>query len=478
MDVIIKNGSIVTAIEEYSADIGIKDGKIASIGRIEGTDGARVIDAAGKFILPGVIDMHTHIDHWGGSAKTGDDFFTGTRAAAFGGVTTIIDFAIQQQGETVEEAVNRRRREADGMVCIDYGLHGHVTNADAQTLTTVKGLISEGYPSIKMFTTYKKAGFKIEDFDCLTLMGHIHEQGGLVMIHAENDSMCESLTEELLKTGRATPENYPDSRPNISEAECIARMILFSEQTNASIYIVHVSTKEGLELIRDAKRRGVKVTAETCPHYLLLSRDRYQHEGGHKYIMAPPLRSEPDLESLWQGIQEEVISVVSSDHCAFSEERKLSGKQDFTSVSPGIHGTEWLLPLMYHFGVNQGKISKQQLVKVLSYQPAQIFGLAGQKGHISIGYDADIVIYDPDTPYIINDHNHHMASDFSPYKGFELVGRPETVLSKGKVIVDQGQFYGQKGHGRFVKRTTAKSNGAAVDTKSDSNAPSFPISKK
>jgi len=453
MDLVIKNGTIITAFEEYTADIEIRDGKITSIGKIEDNNGTNVIDAAGKLIMPGVIDMHTHIDHWGGSAKTEDDFFTGTRAAAFGGVTTIIDFAIQQQGETVDDAVNRRRSEADGMVCIDYGLHCHVTNADEKTLDTVKGLIKEGYPSIKMFTTYKKAGFKIEDYDCLTLMQHIHEQGGFVMIHAENDSMCESLTEELIKTNRATPENYPNSRPNISEAECISRMILFAEKTGASIYIVHVSTKEGLELIRDAQRRGIKVIAETCPHYLLLSRDNYKKEDGHKYIMAPPLRAESDLEALWKGIQEEIISVVSSDHCAFSEEKKLSGKQNFTTVSPGIHGTEWLLPLMYHFGVNKEKITKQQLVKILSYNPSQIFGLSSQKGHISIGMDADMVIFDPNKPYWIKDNNHHMASDFSPYSGLELLGRPDTVLSKGKVIVQKEKFLGQKGEGRFLKRT-------------------------
>lgn len=454
MDLIIKNGTIITAFEEYKADLGIKDGKIVSIGELS-EEKAKVIDASGKLVMPGVIDMHTHINHWGGTAKTEDDFFTGTRSAAFGGVTTLIDFAIQQNGETIKEAISRRRKEADGMVCIDYSLHCHATNANVDTINNVQELIKDGYPSVKMFTTYKKAGFKIEDSDCLTLMKHVHKIGGLVMIHAENDSMCESLTEEFIEMNIANPENFPDSRPSMAEVECISRMILFAEKTKAMIYIVHVSTKEGLDLIKNAQKRGVKVIAETCPHYLLLSRDKYKNVDGHKFIMSPPLRTEIDMKALWEGIKDESISVVSSDHCAYSEDKKLAGKKNFTNVSPGIHGTESLLPLMYQFGINSGKITKQQLVKILCYNPARIFGLSAHKGNIGIGMDADIVVFDPDKNFLIKDNNHHMTSDFSPYKGFELKGYPVTVISNGNVIVQNDKFQGQKGSGRFIKRLVA-----------------------
>mgnify|MGYP001397693347 CR=1 FL=1 len=451
MDLIIRNGWIVTAHDEFAGDVGIADGKIVSIGHVR-DERARVLDAAGKLVLPGVIDMHTHIDHWGGSAKTDDDFFSGTRAAAFGGVTTVIDFAIQRPGETAEAALRRRRSEADGKVCIDYSLHAHVTGADEATLRGIPDIILDGAASFKMFTTYKKAGFKIEDHDCLTLMKRIHEHGGLVMIHAENDSMCESLTEMLVAADVAVPALYPDSRPDVAEAECIARMILFAEYTGATIYIVHVSTRKGAELIRRAQKSGLNVIAETCPHYLLLHRDRYLEADGYKYIMAPPLRDEEDSEALWESIRDGVLSVVSSDHCDYRLDKKMAGQRNFTQVSPGIHGTEWLLPLMYHYGVNAGRITRQQLVKLLSHHPAQIFGLSG-KGNIAVGKDADLVILDPTARHTITDDNHHMQADFSPYRGFELRGYPETVISRGQVIVQNGQFLGAPGHGRFVRRS-------------------------
>jgi len=450
---IIRNGLIVTAHEEFVGDLAIADGKIACIGNVR-DERAQVLDATGKLVLPGVIDMHTHIDHWGGSAKTDDDFFTGTRAAAFGGVTTVIDFAIQRPGETVQEAVRRRRSEADGKVCIDYSLHAHVTGADEETLRSVPAIIGDGYPSFKMFTTYKKAGFKIEDHDCLTLMRHIHDHGGLVMIHAENDSMCESLTETMLRADTAVPARYPDSRPPIAEAECISRMLLFAEYTGATIYIVHVSTRQGVELIRRAQKSGLNVIAETCPHYLLLHRDRYLEEDGYKYIMAPPLRDEEDAEALWQGIRDGVISVVSSDHCDYRLDKKVAGRRNFTQVSPGIHGTEWLLPLMYHFGVGGGKMTRQQLVRLLSHHPARIFGLPG-KGNIAVGMDADLVLVDPSARHTITDSNHHMQADFSPYRGFELQGCPETVISRGEIVVQGGRFLGGRGRGRFVRRNPA-----------------------
>ena len=452
MRTLIKNGTIITHQESYKSDLLIEDEIVVKIGRLQDEKADRIIDATDKYLLPGIIDMHTHINHWGGVAKTNDDFFTGSRAAAFGGVTTFIDFAMQKKTEEISDAIKRRRGEADGAVCIDYSLHSNITNITDQTLGLIPEVIEQGYSSFKLFMTYRKAGFMVEDADFFKILKTANVNGGLVGIHAENDSICEALTKELLEAGKTSPYYHAVSRPNITEAECISKAILFAEHNNCSLYIFHLTTREGVELVRAARRRGVKVMAETCPHYLTLTKELYSREDGQNFIMTPPLRGNEDIEALWEAIDEDVISVISSDHCCYDSTKKLSAKENFTNVSPGIAGTETLLPVIYNYGVNMGRISVNKLVQLLSYNPSRIFGLYPRKGCIQINSDADVVIFDPEKEMIIGPETLHMDTDYSVFDDLKVKGSVDTVISRGEIIVEKGKFTGEEGRGRFIKR--------------------------
>lgn len=452
MNLIIKNGTIVTAHETYKGDIGIENQKIVKLGDLSKDYADSYIDADGKYIFPGIIDVHTHINHWGGGAKTNDDFFTGSRSAAFGGVTTFIDFAMQKNDEEVTEAIKRRREEADGKVCIDYSLHANLTNLTDKSLNAIPELINDGYSTFKLFMTYRKAGFMVEDAIFYQVMDKVNKNGGMVGIHAENDSICEYLTNKYVKEGFVTPEYHAESRPNIAEAECISKAILFAEYTKSPLYIYHLTTAEGAKLVKEARAKGLPIFAETCPHYLVLTKEKYREENGQDYIMTPPLREEKDIEALWEGIKEGDISVVSSDHCSYNTKQKELGKGCFKDVTPGIPGTETLLPIMYQFGVNKGRISLNKLIELLCYNPAKIFGMYPNKGNIVIGADADIVIFDPEKRVTLCKETIHMATDYTPFDGIEVKGYPEKVISRGKVIVSNGQFYGIEGYGVFIER--------------------------
>lgn len=452
MKILIKNGIIVTHQESYKADLLIEDEIISKIGRLSDEKADRVIDARNKYILPGIIDMHTHINHWGGSAKTNDDFFTGSRSAAFGGVTTFIDFAMQKKTEEISEAIKRRRSEADSDVCIDYSLHANITNVSNSTIALIPQVIKEGYSSFKLFMTYQKAGFMVEDADFFKILKTVDLNGGLVGIHAENDSICEALTKEFLETGKTSPYYHAESRPNITEAECISKAILFAEYNNCSLYIFHLTTREGVDLIRAARKRGVKVMAETCPHYLSLTKELYAGEDGQNYIMTPPLREQADIEALWGAINDGTVAIVSSDHCCYDSSKKLPAKENFTNVSPGIAGTETLLPVVYNFGVNKGRITLNKLVELLCYNPSKVFGLYPRKGCIQINSDADVVIFDTEKEVVLGQGSLHMITDYSVYDGIQIKGYPEIVISRGQVIVENGEFFGQKGRGRFIER--------------------------
>ncbi|MHB1392081.1 MAG: dihydropyrimidinase [Clostridia bacterium] len=452
MKILIKNGIIVTHQESYKADILIEDEVISKIGRLLDEKADRVIDAQNKYVLPGIIDMHTHINHWGGSDKTNDDFFTGSKAAAFGGVTTFIDFAMQKKTEEIDEAIKRRRCEADPDVCIDYSLHANITNVSPKTIAYLPQVIDKGYSSFKLFMTYKKAGFMVEDADFFKILGIVNSNGGLVGIHAENDSICESLTKEFLEAGKTSPYYHAESRPNISEAECISKAILFAEHNNCALYIFHLTTREGVELVKTARRRGVKVMAETCPHYLTLTKELYTREDGQNYIMTPPLREQADIEALWEAVNDDIIAIVSSDHCCYDSSKKLPAKENFTNVSPGIAGTETLLPVLYHFGVNTSRISINKVVELLCYNPARVFGMYPKKGCLQINSDADVVIFNPLKEVLLGQASLHMVTDYSVYDNMKIKGYPETVISRGQIVVENEKFYGHRGWGRFIER--------------------------
>lgn len=452
MDLIIKNGIVVTPPKVFKADIGIKNGKIACIADQIESESKEFIDASGKYILPGVIDVHTHIDHWGGGAKTNDDFYTGSISAAYGGITTFMDFAIQKNGENALDTIRRRRQSADGQVVIDYGLHANLTDLNEETIMSLGKIIEDGYTSFKLFMTFRKAGFIVEDGTLYAVMAEMPSLGGLLGIHAENDGICEYLTAKLIKEGKLGSRSHALSRPPIAEAECISRAIMFAEETGCPLYVFHLTSKKGLEIIIQARNRGVKVFAETCPHYLLLTEERYNEPDGQNYIMTPPLRKQEDLDSLWEGIRRGYIQVVSSDHCSYSTEQKAVGKSCFSDVTPGIPGTETLLTILYSEGVRKGRISLRQLVEVLAYNPAKIFGLAPDKGLISVGNDADLVIFDGQKEWILSKDTLHMVTDFTPYEGLKVTGRPTDTIVRGKFVIRNGEFVGTKGYGRFIKR--------------------------
>lgn len=453
----IKNGILVTPFNTFKADLGVKNNKIAAIGDLSGLMAERIIDAQGMYVFPGIIDVHTHFEIvGGGGVKTADDFYTGTKAAALGGVTTIIDFTKQEKDEFISDANNKRLLEAKDKVCIDFGLHSHFTDLNKDSFDAIPDVINAGYSTFKLFMTYKKAGFLIEDGELLETIRKTHESNGMVMVHAENDSICEYYTEKYINEGKLLPKYHACSRPNIAEAEAVSKAALFASETNSLLYIVHLSTAQGSQIVEEARKNGVKIMAETCPQYLILTDDKYLETNGHYHIAAPPLRKKADQDKLWEGITKGYIPVVSTDHCSFTTKQKDAGRESFKDVPPGIPGTETLLPLMHHFGVNQGRISFNKLIEVLCHNPAKIFGLYPNKGTLTVGTDADIIIFDPNKKVRLGADTLHMGSDYSPYEGIEVQGYPATTILRGNIIVENGQFLGKEGAGQFIKRQKPK----------------------
>ncbi len=453
MQLLVKNGVLVTPFDTYKADIGVNNNKIVVIGDLSNLMAERIIDAQGMYVFPGIIDVHTHFEIvGGGGVKTADDFYFGTKAAALGGVTTIVDFSKQEKGEFIMDANARRFREAQGKVCVDFGLHSHFTDLSSNSFDAIPDVINGGYSTFKLFMTYKKAGFLIEDGELLETIRKTHDNKGMVILHAENDSICEYFTDKYIKENKLQPEYHAASRPAIAEAEAVSKAALFAKETNSMLYIVHLSTAQGAQIIEEARTNDVKIMAETCPQYLILTDDKYLETNGHYHIASPPLRKKPDQDKLWEGIKNGYIPVVSTDHCSFTTKQKDAGRDSFKNVPPGIPGTETLLPLMHHFGVNQGRISLNKLIEVLCHNPAKIFGMHPEKGALNIGTDADIVIFDPNKKVRLGADTLHMGSDYSPYEGIKVQGYPITTILRGNIIVENGQFLGQKGFGQFIKR--------------------------
>jgi dihydropyrimidinase len=304
LDLIIKNGTIVTAHDTFKGDIGIENGKIVVIGCLSKEKADSFIDAQGKYIFPGVVDAHTHMSNWNSGEETGDEFYKGSISAAFGGVTTFIDYGIQRSSEEVMESIQRLRDEADRRVCTDYGLHANLTNLTDRSRNAIPEVINDGYSSFKLFLTNKKSGFMVDDAVLYEVMDNVNKNGGMVGVHAENDSICEYFSREFEGEGLVSPEYQAKSRPNIAEAECVSKAIFFAEYTKSLLYIFNLTTSEGVGLVREAKAKGISVMAETCPQYLVLSREKYRGENGENYLMIPPLRDEKDIEALWEGIIE------------------------------------------------------------------------------------------------------------------------------------------------------------------------------
>ncbi len=449
-DIVIKEGTIVTASDTYRADIGIKGEKIAEIG--QDLSGKETINAEGMLVFPGMIDGHTHMDMPFMGTSSSDDFETGTIAAAFGGVTTIINFAIQEKGKTLKDAVDVEYSKAKDKAVIDYAFHVAVTDMNEEILEEIPEIMKEGITSFKLFMTYE--GLRVEDDTLLKVIEKVYQNGGLVGVHAENYYMIKEFTKRLLAEGKTEPIYHALSRPNIVEEEAVGRACLITLLVKGRLYVVHLSTEEGLKRIEEAQKRGAKVYAETCMQYLLLDEERYNEPdfGGAKYVMSPPLRKEKDRNALWDGLKRGTIQIIGSDHCPFFMKQKEMGKNDFTKIPNGIPGVETSLPLLFTEGVRKGRITLNRMVEVFSTNPAKLYGLYPQKGTISVGSDADLVIFDPEKEVILSVEVLHQNVDYTPFEGFKVKGYPVITLVRGKVICENGKFLGEKGYGKFLKR--------------------------
>ena len=457
MKTLIKYGHIVTAVDSYTADILIDGETIAMIGKdLSNVVGSadKTIDASGKLVIPGGVDPHTHMDLPFGGTSSSDDFETGTRAAAFGGTTTIIDFAVQYKGQALNESLDAWFAKAEGKATADYGFHLIVTDLPDGRLPELKAMIDQGVTSFKLFMAYPGV-FLVDDGVIFKAMTAAGESGGLICMHAENGVVIDVLVKRALAEGKTAPKYHALTRPTKAEAEGVHRAIAIAEMANSPVYIVHLSCYDALKEVQAARDLGLPAFAETCPQYLLLDYSLYEKPDfeGAKYVMTPPLRDKENQELLWRGLRGDDLQVISTDHCPFCfKEQKELGRGDFSKIPNGGPGVENRMSLIYHHGVTQGRISLNRFVELTSTAAAKIFGLFPKKGTIAVGSDADIVIFDPNREQTISAETHHMRVDYSAYEGWRVKGVTETVLSRGRVIVENNEFKGKAGAGRFIKR--------------------------
>ena len=452
---LIQNGLVVTGDAETVADVLCEGEKIIAVGKIPAglCAGAGIIDAAGKIVIPGGVDVHTHMNITVGSTESCDDFYSGTVAAACGGTTSIVDHpGFGPAGCALDYQIKKYHGLAEGKAVIDYGFHGVLQHADENVFTAMEALAGEGITSFKAYLTYAHA---FSDSDIFKVLRRAKDLGIVVAVHAENNGVINLLRDEYQAAGKTGAEFHPRSRPAECEAEAVSRMILFARLVrDAPLYIVHLTCALGLELIRAARMRGQKnLRAETCPQYLLLDDSLYSQPGneGLKYIMSPPLRSPSDRDALWQGLESD-IDVIGTDHCSFLfASHKMQGKDNFALCPGGIPGVEERIPLLYSEGVAKGRMSLRRFTDLCCASPAKLFGMYPQKGVIAPGSDADIVIIDPDRQVILGKDLHSNA-DYSAYEGFPVQGWPVCTVSRGETIVQDGKFLGHPGRGKFIKR--------------------------
>jgi dihydropyrimidinase len=454
--ILIHNGTVVTARETLSADVLIDGERIAEVRHgIPRESAETVIDATGLYVMPGGIDVHTHLDMPFGGTTSSDDFETGTRAAAFGGTTTIVDFAIQARGTRMRDALDTWWKKAEGKACIDYGLHMIVTDLGNCGLEDMDEMVDEGVASFKLFMAYPSV-LMVDDATIFKSLARTAKNGALICMHAENGSVIDVLIARALAEGKTAPIYHALTRPPLMEAEAVHRAIAMAEIAGAPVYIVHLSSELALNQVREARDRGVPAFAETCPQYLLLSIEELERPNfeGAKYVFTPPLRPKQNLPKLWDGLKQDHLQVVSTDHCPFCfEDQKVLGKSDFTKIPNGGPGIENRLQLIYHYGVNESKLTLNRFVELTSTSPAKIFGMYPKKGEIAEGSDADIVLWDPQASHIITAKTHHMRVDYSMFEGYEVLGNARAVFSRGEMIVDAGNFLGKPGRGNYLKRT-------------------------
>ena len=458
MSVLIKNGRIVTAAEEYDADIFVEQDKISLIGSTLSVTADKIIDASGKYVIPGGIDPHTHLDMPFMGTVSSDDFETGTKAAAHGGTTSIIDFAIQTKGHSALEGLDTWHKKAAGKAAIDYGFHMILTDTEGDRINELNTLIDEGITSYKLFMAYPGVLF-MDDANIYRTMAAAGEKGAIICMHAENGIVIDEIVRKAVAAGKTEPKWHSLTRPTEMEAEAVHRTIAIGDVADVPVYIVHLTSSDALEQVTLARSRGQDVFAETCPQYLFLDDSYYEKKNfeGAKYVMSPPLREKWNQAELWNGLDTGSLQVVSTDHCTFRfSDQKPMGKDDFTKIPNGAPGIENRMSLIYQGGVVEGRLSMNTFVEVTSTAAAKIFGLYPRKGTIAVGSDADIVIFNPnhkETISVNNSITHHMNVDYNAYEGFEVSGISETVLARGKVIVEDCTYNGKRGDGQFLKRS-------------------------
>ncbi|HEU5476722.1 MAG TPA: dihydropyrimidinase [Gaiellaceae bacterium] len=455
MSLLIRGGRIVTAAGDYVADVLVDGERISLIGADLDATADRTIDASGKYVLPGCIDPHTHLDMPFGGTVTVDDFESGQGSAACGGTTCHVDFCIQGQGQTFAQALEGWHAKANGKTLIDYGFHIAVTDlADVERLDELAALPEQGITSYKLFMAYKNV-LQVDDETLFRAMEVAAASGALVMVHAENGDAIDVLVRQALARGDTAPIHHALTRPPELEGEATNRAIQLSRIAGSPLYVVHVTCREAVEPIRRAREQGWDVWGETCTQYLFRSIDdlaRPDFEGA-KYVYSPPARDPSNHDVLWDAVRTDALSAISTDHCAFLwDGQKTLGKDDFTKIPNGGPGLEDRLKMIHHFGVRSGRISLNRMVDLLATQPAKLFGLYPRKGTIAVGADADLVVFDPGRQETISASAHHSKCDYSLYEGTEVVGGPEHVLLRGSLLVEDGELVAAPGTGRFVRR--------------------------
>ncbi len=452
VDLVVANGTVVTPEGAAPGDLLIGAGRVLDVVAPGTGRGARIVEARERIVLPGGIDPHVHfLMNFMGQRST-YDFFSGTVAALRGGVTTVIDFALQRQGRTMGDGLAFRRSKADGEVACDYGLHPIVTDVTDATLAEVGRMVAEGASTFKVYTIYKSERLMLEDGPLLALMEAAGRAGGGVILHAENASIIETAIARALARGEVAPRFHAATRPAIAETEAVQRGLLFGAETNCPVHIFHLNSGPAVDLVAAARARGQKASAETCTHYLALTDEVYDREDGHLFVASPPLRDRANQEMIWNGLASGALSIVTSDDASYDAQAKALGKARFDTIANGMPGVEARLPVLYTLGVASGRLTLERFCEAWAGDAAKLFGLAPQKGAIAPGADADLVVIDPTTRRRMGVDSHYGPIGYHPFEGMELTGWPVTTIRRGEIAVIDGAFHGQRGDGRYLQR--------------------------
>ena len=457
VDLVVKNAKVVTATETFESDVGIENGKVSSLSKNIRSPGAKVWDAHGMIVVPGGIDAHTHMELPVMGTTSADDFYSGTVAASCGGITTIVDFVDTQPGQTMLEGLADYRSRADRKTVIDFGLHMMFKGQNLREIEEIPEVVRRGVPSFKVYTAYKGRGLMLDDEAISRVMRKVAGAGGLTAVHAESEELIQRLIRENVAAGHTGPVYHALSRPPEAEAEAISRVTRLAKASKAPLYIVHLSSRAGKVEVEKARSNGTDVFAETCPHYLVLTDEVYRRKDGRNFVMSPALKKAQDRTALWEGLKRGgVIETVGSDHCPFTKAEKDWGKDDFTRIPNGVPGTEVIIPILYSEGVRKGRITIFDMVRVTSDSPARRFGLRPSKGSIEVGSDADLVVIDPNKRVRLTADVLHTRIDYSIYDEVRTQGYPVLTVSRGEIVMEDGEFVGKKGRGRFVPRTPVR----------------------